>query len=614
MDGALNKHARTKSMVHTLPFQRNLGFFGRESILNEIEKQLRLIADSPQVRSVAMWGIGGIGKSQIALEFAHRRWLTGNNVILWISSETDAEIAKSFDYAAARLQLSSYQNTNTSDQNRWAVLRWLQDSTDTPWLLVLDNVVDQNWLLDIWPVTGAGNILITCQSEPLAESLAATSIEIPTFNKEESGERILRILNRKNISQDDVSAAQELSEKLGGLALLLDIVAKRIKVTKRFKNVRDFLPYYEEHYRVLNKRLGIVDPYYSKDGHTLRQHTLAFQARYQVLIKDGFSEQDESFTRLMCDTAWYLLEIQSFRSCEQTLKLVKKNTEDKTSLAYAYVCTNFVSLYERTGRSIRAIPNARKALSIRQNESTDKNDLANGYSDVGYSSVAAYQAKEGLKNIEEALGIAEETPEPERHTITTWTASYVIMAVETCYWVVLTMPRKTSIGHYIFNLSYMVLKAITMASKVMYERAKIARVHKKDLKLAYELCERAYDLMSPGRLTHSSVMATCYQKGLVCSARGDSDSDIEAMQHFRNALTICQLNEAQRGNQGESARVKWRLSQVLERQVGQKKKDEAGRLAEEARHIKNELSATGDYPMGRTEDEEWDAFVGLLYR
>ena len=36
----------------------------------------------------------------------------------------------------------------------------------------------------------------------------------------------------------------------------------------------------------------------------LRQHTLALQARYQILHKDGFSEQDESFTRLMCDTAW----------------------------------------------------------------------------------------------------------------------------------------------------------------------------------------------------------------------------------------------------------------------------------------------------------------------
>lgn len=36
----------------------------------------------------------------------------------------------------------------------------------------------------------------------------------------------------------------------------------------------------------------------------LRQHVLAFQAKYQVLRENGFSEQDEKFTWLICDTAW----------------------------------------------------------------------------------------------------------------------------------------------------------------------------------------------------------------------------------------------------------------------------------------------------------------------
>ena len=36
----------------------------------------------------------------------------------------------------------------------------------------------------------------------------------------------------------------------------------------------------------------------------LRQHVLTFQAQYEILRKDGFSEQDENFTWLICDTAW----------------------------------------------------------------------------------------------------------------------------------------------------------------------------------------------------------------------------------------------------------------------------------------------------------------------
>lgn len=51
------------------------------------------------------------------------------NVVLWIASETEAEIAKSFNEAASRLDLPGYLETNTPDQNRFAVLQWLQKSS-----------------------------------------------------------------------------------------------------------------------------------------------------------------------------------------------------------------------------------------------------------------------------------------------------------------------------------------------------------------------------------------------------------------------------------------------------------------------------------------------------
>lgn len=41
-------------------------------------------------------------------------------------------------------------------------------------------------------------------------------------------------------------------------------------------------------------------------------------------------------------------------------------------------------------------------------------------------------------------------------------------------------------------------------------------------------------------------------------------NEVEALRYFRDALAIRQLNEAQRGNKGESARVKWRMSQIME--------------------------------------------------
>lgn len=116
-------------------------------------------------------------------------------------------------------------------------------------------------------------MLVTCRSEILAASPTAVAIEVPTFTIDESSNLILNIMNKKNADKDENLAAHELSEKLGGLALAIDIVAKQIKTRKRFKTIRDFLPYYDQHCRTLHKRpkIGIFDPYYSKDIDTVWQ-------------------------------------------------------------------------------------------------------------------------------------------------------------------------------------------------------------------------------------------------------------------------------------------------------------------------------------------------------
>ena len=108
---------------NTIPYQRNPAFFGRGDLLEEIAEHLHTRERDPFIRSVAIWGTGGIGKTQIALEYAQQQWLAGTKVVLWIASETEAEIAKSFNDAASRLDPPGYLETNTPDQNRLIVLQ-----------------------------------------------------------------------------------------------------------------------------------------------------------------------------------------------------------------------------------------------------------------------------------------------------------------------------------------------------------------------------------------------------------------------------------------------------------------------------------------------------------
>lgn len=118
---------------------------------------------------------------------------------------------------------------------------------------------------------GQGDFLITCRSELLAESLAISPIEIPTFSTSESTALILQILNKSAVGPEETEATNRLSEQLGGLALAIDIIAKNIKTLRRFKSVVNSLPHYEQNRRTIHKRprRGIRDITYSKDLRTV---------------------------------------------------------------------------------------------------------------------------------------------------------------------------------------------------------------------------------------------------------------------------------------------------------------------------------------------------------
>jgi tetratricopeptide (TPR) repeat protein len=159
------------------------------------------------------------------------------------------------------------------------------------------------------------------------------------------------------------------------------------------------------------------------------------------------------------------------------------------------------------------------------------------------------------------------------------------------------------------------VQLLSLLQRCAYELAKIA-AKQGHFKKAYDLNERAYKCISSGKPTHTSVMATQYRQGYVCmqteDCKNEEDRNFdEALRHLRDALTICQLHEVRRGNKGESARVKWRTSQIL---VKQGLESEARTFRESAQKTKKELRDTGLYPDPAGEEESWDCFLGLLYR
>lgn len=105
---------------------RNSKFFGRVSILDQIRDRLQDNRQPTDPTVLTLYGLGGIGKSQIAREYAYRRKDDyRHGAILWISSETTIMVDQSFRQAASFLKLDEISEKE-SLRNKIAVIERLE--------------------------------------------------------------------------------------------------------------------------------------------------------------------------------------------------------------------------------------------------------------------------------------------------------------------------------------------------------------------------------------------------------------------------------------------------------------------------------------------------------
>jgi hypothetical protein len=185
---------------------------GREELLAELGARLAG-DDEAGPRVVALTGLGGAGKTSVALEYAHRH--LAEVAVAWqLPAEDPAVLAAGFGELAAQLGAADRGDPV-------AAVHGVLAASPARWLLVFDNAPDRTSVARLVPPTGPGRVLITSRNQiwPPGQSL-----EVPVLDPQVAAEFLT-----SRTGDTDRRAALDLAGELGGLPLALEQAAAYVQ-------------------------------------------------------------------------------------------------------------------------------------------------------------------------------------------------------------------------------------------------------------------------------------------------------------------------------------------------------------------------------------------------
>lgn len=202
-----------------VPFERNAGFVGRNSILDRVMDKMKISFESRSCQVVSLFGPVGIGKTQAALEAVYRmqEQVSGCSVF-WVSARDGKAIEHAYREIGQRLQVANIDEDGVDTQR---LVNAALSEKSGQWIMVIDGAGDIDTPKDTdvpfdlpLPTQGNGIILITTRNRSVADHLGDVVIEVGGMDRADT----LKLLESglSSLQLDDVAATDKMQDLLQG--------------------------------------------------------------------------------------------------------------------------------------------------------------------------------------------------------------------------------------------------------------------------------------------------------------------------------------------------------------------------------------------------------------
>ncbi|KAF4992903.1 hypothetical protein FGRMN_6846 [Fusarium graminum] len=426
-----------KTSHYVLPQTRTLPgrFFNRLDVFDKLDNVLPNDQTRSTFRAATLWGVGGIGKSSIAMRYVDIKVEKKTyDAIFWVHGQKRLSLLQSFTEIAMKLKLPD-ATPQGHEENLELVQEWFQ-STDDSWLVIYDNVVEKKVLQPFWPSSSHGHAMMTTRNPTLALDFASTGIEIASWNAQTGSEFLLFLLKKeigKDLTREGISA-YELSKRLSGHAMGLTHMAGLIH--HRSVSVTEFIELYmSDPRRIHNDDESELQTLLDFSFKSLDPESCSLLGVLAFLTPDDipqklFEMQKEDLPKHLqfCSDRVsrdrYLFEVNLLDDlemmCQVNLTAVK-TLEDKNvaTEVHASTLTHLAQMYETLGDSKRAVELNEESLDLRFTERPLRLYLISStQNNLGFTYDTANEHEKALTMLERSLATLNKAMKKEGKTST----------------------------------------------------------------------------------------------------------------------------------------------------------------------------------------------------